>query len=155
MGKRAMEVDHHNPKLKGRRRHQYENLFPASHHCNGKKGEQWPTAQDIIDGLRFLNPRKEQDYGVHLFEDPLTFELVGTTPAGVYHIENLDLNNPYFVRKRRVRKELKDLLSALVYTNLPLSKCAVELPVYLEQLKTQLQTAIPYIPAPPPDYQAA
>ena len=146
MGLRAMEVDHHNPKIKGKLRHVYENLFPASHHCNGKKLDVWPTKRDFSDGLRFLNPRKESDYGVHLFEDSLTHEIIGKTPAGVYHIEHLDLNNPYFIRKRRVRKELSDLLKLQVSTQLALGQCANELPLLLSKLREQLSTAIPPIP---------
>ena len=102
-----MDIDHHNPKLKHPQKNAYTNLFLASRHCNGKKRDEWPTLKQRSLGLRFLNPCEEQDYGVHLFEDPITFEIWGATPAGRYHIRMLDLNADHLVRERRRRHELR------------------------------------------------
>jgi hypothetical protein len=105
----GMDIDHHNPKLKHPQKNAYTNLFLASRHCNGKKGDEWPTPKQRAQGLRFLNPCKEQDYGVHLFEDPDTFEIWGATPAGRYHVRIVDLNADHLVRERRRRHELRAL----------------------------------------------
>jgi hypothetical protein len=105
----CMDVDHHNPLLPLPQRNDYKNLILATRHCNGKKGERWPTLDQRNRGLRFLNPCEEPDYGVHIFEDPDTFELWGATPAGVYHIRYLDLNSPHLVRERLRRHELRKL----------------------------------------------
>ena len=103
----GMDIDHHNPKLKHPQKNAYSNMFLASRHCNGKKSDEWPTPTQRALGLRFLNPCEEQDYGVHLFEDPETFEIWGATPAGRYHIRMLDLNADHLVRERRRRCELR------------------------------------------------
>ncbi|MDR1010377.1 MAG: hypothetical protein LBM04_04500 [Opitutaceae bacterium] len=97
-----MEIDHHNPKLKGRKRHAYENLFPATRHCNGAKSNTWPAKMEHQNGLRFLNPCKEADYNFQIFEKP-NGELVGTTPAATWHIRKLDLNAPHLINRRRQR----------------------------------------------------
>lgn len=102
----AMEIDHHNPWLPEGIRNRYENLFPATRHCNGKKGKRWPSREQKEAGIRFLNPCSDLDYGHHIFEDPETFELWGATPAGVYHIRMLDLNAPHLVTERRNRFRL-------------------------------------------------
>ena len=62
-------------------------------------------------GIRFLNCCEEWDYGVHLFEDTQTHRLFGSTPAGRYHIRMCDLNAPHFVRERRERYALSELLT--------------------------------------------
>jgi hypothetical protein len=108
-GTRGMEIDHHNPRLQHPQKNAYDNMFLASHHCNGKKSNEWPTAKQRALGLRFLNPCKEQDYGVHLFEDPESYEIWGTSPAGRYHIRMLDLNAEHLIRERRRRHELRAL----------------------------------------------
>lgn len=101
-----MHVDHHNPTLPEGTRNDYENLFLASSHCNGKKSDRWPTDAQQALGIRFLNPCLEQDYGSYLFEDPDNFEIWSDTPAGKYHIRYLDLNAPHLVRERRARHAL-------------------------------------------------
>ena len=81
MSKSVMEVDHFNPKLKGNIKHCYGNLMPAYRHCNSRKSNNWPTRAQQKKGIRFLNPRKEIDYGVHIFEDPRNQKVWGSTPA--------------------------------------------------------------------------
>jgi hypothetical protein len=105
-GKGGMDIDHHNPNLQHPKRNAYENLFLATRHCNGKKGDKWPNPNQRAAGLRFLNPCREMDYGVHLFEDPDTFEIWGATPAGKYHVRMLDLNADHLVRERRRRHSM-------------------------------------------------
>jgi hypothetical protein len=107
-----MEVDHFNPHKRNDSIQEYENLFLATHHCNNAKRDRWPTNKDRLLGVRFLNCCKETDYGVHIFEDPDTHELVGVTPEGRYHVRNCDLNAPHFVNERADRANLLNLLEA-------------------------------------------
>lgn len=111
VGYKSMEVDHFNPTLSGLARNKYPNLFPATRHCNGSKGCLWPDLYLRKAGVRFLNPTKEHDYGVHIFEDPATHHLLGATPAGKYHIRCCDLNAPHLVLERRDRAKLNELLN--------------------------------------------
>jgi hypothetical protein len=113
----CMDVDHFNPHLPLPQRNEYRNLILATRHCNGKKGDRWPTAAQKRQGMRFLNPCEERDYGLHIFEDPDTFELWGATPAGVYHVRYLDLNASHLVRERRRRYQLRKLKKAAYFVS--------------------------------------
>jgi hypothetical protein len=106
----GMDIDHHNPGLTHPKKNDYANLYLATRHCNGKKGDEWPSRKQVDSGIRFLDPCAETDYGVHLFEDPDTFEIWGATPAGRYHIRMLDLNADHLIRERRRRHELLALI---------------------------------------------
>jgi hypothetical protein len=110
-GLRHMDIDHFDPTLKGSKRNAYSNLMLATHHCNMMKADGWPNASQIAAGQRILNPTKETDYGECLFEDPETHEIIGTTPAGKYHIDVLDLNHETFVFERQKRAEYSSLVS--------------------------------------------
>jgi hypothetical protein len=101
-----LEVDHFNPKLNAPLRNRHVNLLPASRHCNGSKWKHWPTKTQLRMGYRFLNPYTEVDYGKHLVEDPQTHLIEGTTPAGEWHLEKLDLNDPLLVAERKTRAEI-------------------------------------------------
>jgi hypothetical protein len=105
-GGRAMDIDHFNPTLRNEARNVYENLYLATRHCNGHKGDTWPTKEERRAGVRFLDPCKDLDYGMHIFEDPETFELWGATPAGRFQIRVLDLNAEHLVEERRARHRL-------------------------------------------------
>jgi hypothetical protein len=139
-----MEVDHFNPKKKEHSIQEYSNLFLSTRHCNGAKRDRWPKSKDRQRGIRFLDCCREADYGQHILEDPDTHELVGTTPAGKYHVRNCDLNAPHLVQERRERAELRRLVEK---TPIVLS------PKYLwdqsekaAALKEVLKTMIPEIP---------
>jgi hypothetical protein len=114
---KCVDVDHFNPKLKGAARNNYLNLFPSTRHCNGSKSDHWPSAVSRKMGVRFLNPCNEVDYGVHIFEDPLTHQLIGKSPAGVYHIRYCDLNAPHLILERRDRFKLRELLNECAVTS--------------------------------------
>jgi hypothetical protein len=103
-----MEIDHFDPTITGRKRHEYNNLFLASRYCNNKKLGNWPG--ENADGVRFLNCCLEQDYGEQIFEDPRTHRVFGTTPAAIYHVRILDLNAPHLVQERCDRTEYRKLL---------------------------------------------
>lgn len=106
-GEERMEVDHFNPTLRGEDRHRYKNLYLSCGHCNRKKSNYWPTRAEVSRGLRLLDPCAEQDYGLHIYEDPHTHLLTSSTPAGRYHITILDLNAPTFVNERTARAEIR------------------------------------------------
>jgi hypothetical protein len=80
-----MEVDHFNPTLTGKARHQYRNLMWAARLCNNARRDYWPSSAERKRGIRFLNPCAERDYGECIFEDPLTHELIGKTGRSISH----------------------------------------------------------------------
>jgi hypothetical protein len=138
-----MEVDHHKPK--GKNRNRYSNLFPATRHCNGAKGQTWPIARQVRAGLRFLNPCREVDYGNVIFENPVTHELVGTTPAAKFHILICDLNAVHLVAEREDRSRILAVIKstrATITGPIPLLKAT------LDELRHQVEQMIPEIPAP-------
>jgi hypothetical protein len=149
-GARAgIDIDHFDPRLKNKQVQRYNNLFLSTRHCNRAKWDTWPTTSEQKLGLRFLNCCEEQDFGVHIFEDPKTHELVGITPAGRYHIRVCDLNAPHFVEERRQRAELISILEQTPVTaKRPLAESAEVLKL-IDALKEQLHFMIPPIPPPP------
>jgi hypothetical protein len=134
-----MEIDHHNPKLEGDARHDYNNLFPATRHCNHAKSNKWPSSEDRDKGIRFLNPCEEGDYNVQIFEKE-DGKLVGTTVAARYHIAELNLNADDLVRDRLFRKDIRQLITKLHISD----------PDLLSAMRRVIHTSIPPID-PPPD----
>jgi len=111
-GRRCMEIDHFDPRKKSYYRQEYSNLFLATRHCNGAKRDRWESNKKRQSGARFLNCCEEADYDVHIFEDPDTHEVVGTTPEGRYHVRNCDLNAPHLVKERTQRTQMWELLES-------------------------------------------
>ena len=145
-GESQMEVDHFNPRLKGQARHRYKNLFLASRVCNNAKSDSWPTAREAAAGIRLIDPTVEGDYGVQIFEDPITHELVGTTPAARYHIDIMDLNAESFFDERRCRSAAAKLMKtrpARISGDLSQAREAIRVVLQL------IERWIPPIPAPP------
>jgi hypothetical protein len=139
-----MEVDHFNPKLTGASRQKYENLFLATRHCNGSKSNIWPSRKLRKSGIRFLNPCVEIDYGVHIFEHPMTHRVIGVTPAGKYHVISCDLNAEHLTVERRERAVIWERIEQMPVTinddinAFPLSA--------LKLLREQAEKMIPRIP---------
>lgn len=106
----AMDVDHFNPQLKKRVKQSYSNLFLSTRHCNGSKGNFWPTVEDKKAGLRLLNPCKENEFPDHIIEESATGKLIGKTPAGKLHIRVMALNDPFLVQHRLERRRFRCLL---------------------------------------------
>ncbi len=151
VGMKIMEVDHFNPTLKNAARHRYENLLPATRHCNGSKGQAWPSKEARKQRVRFLNPCVEADYGVQIFEDPNTHELVGTSPAARFHIRVLALNAPFLVNERKERAQLRNLLAPTVVTITNETTANAILSENLAMMDDHLARMIPPID-PPPTY---
>lgn len=150
IGFKCMEVDHFNPQMKGPARNKYSNLLPSTRHCNGSKSNHWPSPKARKAGVRFLNPCEEPDYGVHIFEDPKTHELIGSSPAGLYQIRHCDLNAPHLILERVERAKLRELLNACQVTaKVPISLLdgsqVCDLSVLL---RTIVEKMIPPITAP-------
>lgn len=141
-----MEVDHFDPRLKRKLIQDYSNLFLASPHCNRSKRDTWPTAAQLRGGIRFLNPCEEHDYGIHIFEDSETHELIGVTPAGKWQIRVCGLNANHLIDERRRRAQFKRLLvsEGPIQVGLDFWQC-VELSKVLREETSML---IPEIPAP-------
>lgn len=146
------EVDHFNPNYKKNRIQEYENLFPSSRHCNGKKSSTWPTKKLQALGIRFLNCSEEMDYGESIFEDPSTNELIGTTPAAKWHIRQLDLNAPHLINKRSHRAALRRHLSQPIIASVNYSDSDEILAAQksIQKVQAILDDMIPDIPEPPP-----
>lgn len=140
-----MEIDHFDPRLKSKFIQRYSNLFLATRHCNGAKGDTWPTGAERNLGLRFLNPCNEKDYGEHMFEDPQSHRLVGVTPAGRYHIRMLDLNADHLVAERRERAEIRALLTRAAFT-LKRGRSEAEAVDLMSALRKQVEEMIPDFP---------
>jgi hypothetical protein len=141
-----MHVDHFNPNLKTDYHQPYDNLMPSLPACNQTKGYTWPTKADQECGIHLIDPTQEKDYGHQIFEDPESHKLVGTTPAGKYHIRVLGLNSPFLIDKRRIRAELRALL------NQPqkwIEDVAKDSPTEAATLKEIADRMIPDIPPPP------
>lgn len=144
-GLTAMEVDHHNCHLSENTKNRYSNLFLSTKHCNGHKLGR-PTKLERKSKLRFLNPCKEEDYGVHIFEDPETFEVWGATPEGRYHIRYLDLNAEHLVRERKLRsyarKGWKNTGPIEIDPDFPLNSTSAK---SLDYIKDEINKMIPDI----------
>jgi hypothetical protein len=143
-----MEVDHFNPAHKDKPTQSYSNLYLATRHCNLAKRRKWPNSKEKRAGCRFLDCCSEMDYGVHLFEDSGTHELVGVTPAGRWHIIMCDLNAPHFTDERRRRAAAREF-----FEETPATFYGAALPSEVAELadayEEQYRLMIPYIPPPP------
>ena len=148
LGVTTMEVDHFNPRLSGRLRNRYTNLYLASRHCNNFKRQRWPTTAQMKDGIRFLDCCREWDYGEHIFEDPVTHRVYGVTPAGRYHVRMCNLNAPHLVAERRTRSRLRAVLTSSPAIILDLEN-VLELTNLLKLLNDIAERLIPPIPAAP------
>ncbi len=49
---------------------------------------------------------------MHIFENVVTHRVYGVTRAGRYHVRMCDLNAPHFVRERRDRAGLLEIMTA-------------------------------------------
>ena len=141
-GRRNMHIDHFNPHHKKEYIQEYSDLFLSTSHCNGSKSDRWPTNKERRDlGWRFLDCTKERDYGVHIFEDPDTHEVVGVTRAGRYQVLNCDLNAPQFIEERKDRAECWKTLRSK-----PIFSADFSIPPPLLLIKNIVEKMIPEIP---------
>jgi hypothetical protein len=142
-----LEVDHFDPRKKKDVKQQYENLFPASRYCNGKKSDVWPTSFEGSAGCRFLNPCKETEYGECIFEDQTTHQLIGITPAARWHIRVCGLNADHLINERRRRSQHWELLRRTAVRIHGDQAIAAELAL---KYREEVELMIPEILPPPP-----
>lgn len=147
-GPKCMEVDHFNPNRKRDSIQNYSNLYPATRHCNGAKRDRWPKGKDRAAGMRFLDCCKEADFGLHIFEDPDTHELVGVTPPGKYHVRACDLNAPHLVNERRQRAEALRFLSSPLKIKMTKDWDLPEPAAQLQEFVREMIPPIPYLTGP-------
>ena len=144
-----LEVDHFDPRKKKDLIQRYDNLFPASRHCNGKKSDQWPKKAEAAVGCRFLNPCEEMDYGEQIFEDTDSHRLVGTTPAAVWHIRICALNSDHLVNERAKRAKY---INQLRNKSIRIKRAFSEVGKLIGSLRAEVEKMIPEIAAlPKPD----
>jgi hypothetical protein len=144
----SLEVDHFDPRKKKNLIQDYNNLFPASRHCNGKKSDTWPSKAELAAGCRFLNPCDEMDYGEQIFEDPTTHRLVGITPAAKWHIRICGLNADRLIEERRRRaKYWRTLQNKAIRVKKNISHETVQ--ELIEGFREEVELMIPKIPPPP------
>jgi hypothetical protein len=134
-----MEVDHFDPRQKNNPIQNYCNLFLATRHCNGAKGDYWPAEAEWALDIRLLNPCEEEDYGTHIFEHPVTHRLIGLTRPGRNQIRVCDLNAPHLVEERKQRTELR---AAVVSLKTKAHAQRLNLP---SEILTQLEKALGYM----------
>ena len=141
-----LEVDHFDPRQKKSLIQDYNNLFPASRHCNGKKWNIWPNRGELAAGCRFLNPCKEMDYGEQIFENPDTHELVGVTPAARWHIRVCGLNADHLIQERRRRaRHWQTIKRVTVKVKGDFARVAD----LIENYREEVELMIPEIPSAP------
>lgn len=110
----AMQVDHFRPWSRPEFKHlkrEWKNLYYVCQRCNLYKSEHWPTVDQEVGSLRFIDPCEEDpDDHIRLTLHPKTDErswLRHLTPVGLYAIEKIRLNRKQLVDIRRdlARKE--------------------------------------------------
>lgn len=141
-----LEVDHFDPRRKKDLIQDYNNLFPASRHCNGKKSDTWPSAAERAAGCRFLNPCEEMDYGEQVFEDPVTHRLVGVNPAAVWHIRVCGLNADHLIHERKRRAAY---WATLKQTAVRIKGAHHEVAELITKFREEVEAMIPEIPKTP------
>lgn len=104
----AMEVDHFRPWRRTEFEHlkkEWTNLYYACRRCNLHKSDHWPSTEQNMRGLRFIDPC-EEDPDDHLRitrhhgTDDLCW-LHPLTPAGRYTIDKIRLNRKQLIDIRR------------------------------------------------------
>ena len=117
----AMEVDHFRPKARREFAHlrlAWTNLYYCCRRCNQHKSSKWPNADELEQGLRFVDPCEEDpDEHFRLTHDESGNEdgkIASETPAGRYSIAKIRLNRRQLIdirldiarEERDVRKDL-------------------------------------------------
>jgi len=110
-GSNNFSVEHLKPKSKFRELElDYSNLFYACMDCNRNKWEDWPSENEIKEGIKYLNPCVD-DYDVHFRLNNEVFLLEACSKSAEYMINHIRLN----------RDSLKDLREER-YLNVILNK---------------------------------
>lgn len=110
-------VEHYKPKsIFPQLETEYTNLYYSCGHCNSKKGEFWPTDNELRLGIFIPNPC---DHVMFQHLRTLTNCIVAHhSHAGEWTIDLLDLNSPKKIQKRNFYTDLyKDAKTKIVQCN--------------------------------------
>ncbi len=117
----AMEVDHFRPKGRPESAHlrlAWTNLYYCCRRCNHHKSSKWPNADELEQGLRFVDPCEEDpDEHFRLTRDKSGNEdgkIASKTSSGRYSIAKIRLNRKQLIdirlniagKEREARDEL-------------------------------------------------
>lgn len=141
-------VEHFNPHLPGRRKHQYKNLMLGCSACNLSKLFK-PIRDPLAPERRMLNCTKENEFPEHILENDVG-EWQGRTEAGDYHITSMDLNEASHIRRRLRRRAALERVSsiqasAITYTGSVERTALKELEKTLAFLHEFLETSVPLV----------
>jgi len=107
-------VEHFDCKLKGRKRHYYNNLMLSCAACNMSKHGK-PLKNPLDEKQRLLNCTEENEFVEHIREmEDGQWEAV--TPAGHYHLESIELREDCHRNKRRARRVMTEEIAKLFKT---------------------------------------
>ena len=122
-GGEAGEVDHHRPlRLYPELRNEYGNLYWSCRRCNAIKSGKWPSAHQLAQGFRFVDPCAE-DHEDHwqTHSDGL---LTPLTAPGRYTIRHIQLDRPVLTEFRRflsrLQEQVREIEAELQNSNLSL-----------------------------------
>jgi hypothetical protein len=114
-GYESFGVDHYRPKsLFPELATEYFNLYYSCNRCNAFKGRFWPSGGEAKAGVFIPNPCE------HVMFDHLRYKLAtvtGTSVAGEFTVERLDINDPNAVEFR------KSFIHALLGMHSQLERC--------------------------------
>jgi hypothetical protein len=109
----GFEIEHFRPRSTfPKDENNYKNLLWACPDCNRAKSNTWPTRIELRNGSRFIDPCREA-LGLHLELKGLEVCAVQQSAAGVYTIDELNLNSAVHRRRRLIRLKSSEFLSDL------------------------------------------
>ena len=97
----SFQIDHFKPRSRfPQLERTYSNLYYSCQLCNkrSRKGDRWPTPEEISDGFRFVDPCAE-DWEKHILFQR-TGPVTAVTTAGQYSIDTLGLNRQQLIVHR-------------------------------------------------------
>lgn len=119
----AFEIDHFKPiAVDPSLEHEYRNLYYCCAGCNRSKSDEWPSAELIDQGFRFVDPCRSDAYKTHLVVRG-TGVLEPKTNAGRYTCLHIRLNRPFLIHRRKAsirhKQRINSLLANLIETLSP------------------------------------
>ncbi|CAG0986079.1 hypothetical protein PHYC_02031 [Phycisphaerales bacterium] len=98
------QIDHFVPRKRDRTRSRdYYNLVYACYPCNQRKRAQFPSEQQLAQGIELLNPSSGARFPFHITENASGW-LTGKTQSGSLSVQILALNTRDDVRERNLRR---------------------------------------------------
>lgn len=111
-GSEAGEVDHHRPvRLFPERKNEYGNLYWSCRRCNALKSGKWPSASQLAQGFRFVDPCAD-DHDDH-WQTHQDGTLTPLTAPGRYTIRHIQLDRPVLTEFRRFLSRIQEQVSGI------------------------------------------